>query len=188
MRTDRKTFLFILLIILLVIVGESLRQSDHETGSQEAVINPFANLSAKPKIGSQAPAFSLRTPDGVLVSLDQFRGKAVLINFWATWCGPCLIEMPLLQSAAQRHPDDLVVLAINIEEPPRTIKPFLESHHLTFNVLMDEEGKIANTYGIFAYPASFFIDKQGIIRSQQIGQLSESLLVKNLSTIGIDSW
>lgn len=188
MRIERKTGFLILLIILLVIVGESLRHSEQEADSDNEFVNPFASLANRPKVGSPVPAFSLPSTSGNQISVEQLKGKALIINFWATWCGPCLVEMPLLQTVSERHKNDLIVLAINIEEPISTIKPFVEKNQLTFPVLVDIEGKIANTFGIFAYPASFFVDKQGIIRSQQFGQLNETLLRKNLATIGIDTW
>ncbi len=188
MWKDRKAVILIVLIILLVILGESLRHDDHEGDSNVEIVNPFASQAEKPKTGSPVPTFSLPSTSGNQIGIEQFKGKAVLVNFWATWCAPCLVEMPLLQTVSERHKDELIILAINSEESMDSVKPFLEKNHLTFPILMDEEGKVANMFGIYGYPVSFFVDKQGIIRSLHYGQLNKTLLTQNLLTIGIDTW
>jgi cytochrome c biogenesis protein CcmG, thiol:disulfide interchange protein DsbE len=110
------------------------------------------------------------------------------LNFWATWCGPCLVEMPLLEAVSIRHKNDLVVVGVDIAESAEHVVSFVKTNKITFPILLDVNGLVADTFKAYAFPATIFIDKEGIIRSQQVGQLSESTLKKNLETIGIGSW
>lgn len=120
--------------------------------------------------GKPAPEFELGTLDGQMLSLSQFRGSPVLLNFWATWCGPCRREMPYLQKVYERWQGvGLVLLAINIGESPPDVAEFMQAGRFTFPVLMDVSGEVATRYGIEGIPTTFFIDAEGIIQEVQVG-------------------
>ncbi|RMF01767.1 MAG: hypothetical protein D6768_09860, partial [Chloroflexi bacterium] len=122
--------------------------------------------------GSRAPAFELVNLQGQPVSLADYRGRPVILNFWATWCVPCRTEMPLLQAAADQHQaEDLAVVGINFEESPSLVEPYVAELGLTFDILYDEGGEANQTYMVNGLPTTFFIDREGIIRHVQIGQL-----------------
>jgi len=122
------------------------------------------------KVGNLAPNFQLHNLEGKSVSLSDLRGKPVMLNFWATWCHPCVFEMPYLQQVYEEwSADGLVLLAINIGGTSSRVKEFLQSHNLSLPVLLDTKGGVAGRYGIRYIPTTFFIDKDGIIQVVRIG-------------------
>ena len=150
----------------------------------------FNNLSEDlpatvPEVNFPAPDFQLQTLGGKTVRLSGLRGQPVLINFWATWCGPCQMEMPLIQKYYRKYSPDLVVLAVNNDEPPGDVQAFIDQMKLTFPVLLDPGVQVENQYRIRAFPTSLFIDTEGLIRYEHIGILNEQQLVQYLKQIGV---
>ena len=129
-------------------------------------------MGAAPAKGTKAPDFTLSTVDKADVSLQELRGKPVLINFWATWCPPCRHEIPFLQKIYEKYSNDGIVLLAITSEGRSRIKDFLEDHKMTFTVLLDEERDVSTMYGIRAIPTTYFIDKDGVIRKVKIGAFS----------------
>jgi peroxiredoxin len=122
------------------------------------------------QIGNLAPDFSLVNPDGKLVSLADFRGQPVLVNFWATWCPSCQLEMPFLQQVNDTWKDKgLIMLAIDSGESPAKVKEFFASKGLSLPVLFDFTGSTSDRYGVSAIPTTFFIDMTGVIRQKMVG-------------------
>ncbi|MEK6573031.1 MAG: redoxin domain-containing protein [Chloroflexota bacterium] len=139
---------------------------------------------AAPITGSPAPDFTLKNIHGQEVTLSKFKGQAVLINFWATWCGPCRIEMPAMEAAYQKYKDEgFVVLAVDADEPLKDVTEFVNDLGLTFEILMDPGSTVNDRYQIRAYPTSFFVGRDGTIVSLQIGSMTESQLEENLAKI-----
>jgi len=123
-----------------------------------------------PEVGKLAPDFTLTGLDGQEVSLSDFRGEPVLLNFWASWCGPCRIEMPLLQEVYEQWTSKgLVLLAVNLQEDPAKVKEFIDDAGYTFPVLLAPGNKAPLSYNIRGIPATFFIDADGVIRDIKIG-------------------
>jgi cytochrome c biogenesis protein CcmG/thiol:disulfide interchange protein DsbE len=126
--------------------------------------------SQNPWIDKPAPDFRLPSLDGQAISLTDFKGKPVLINFWATWCGPCRGEMPFIQQVYEEWQGrGLILLAINIGETPSQVAEFMQSQGLSFPVLVDTEGKVAEKYNIQYIPSTFFIARDGIIQNMKVG-------------------
>jgi peroxiredoxin len=122
------------------------------------------------QIGNLAPDFSLVDPDGKLVALADFRGKPVLINFWATWCPSCQEEMPFLQQVHDTWKSrGLILLAIDSGESPAAVKDFFARKGLSLPVLFDFTGSTSDRYGVSAIPTTFFIDVTGVIRQKWVG-------------------
>ena len=123
------------------------------------------SATAQVKEGENAPNFTLKNLDGKEISLNQFRGKHVLINFWATWCGPCKIEMPSLEALYERFKDrNFVLLAISNDMfGANIVKPFVKAHNINFPVLLDQRLKVSNAFGVVSLPTTFMIDPQGKI-------------------------
>ncbi len=113
--------------------------------------------------GDPAPEIVLDTPDGQSMSLSSLRGTPVMVNFWATWCAPCQIEMPLFINAQETHGDGLVVLGVNSQEDPATVTNYVNVMGITFPVILDRDGKTSLVYRVRALPTTFFVDADGIV-------------------------
>ena len=117
-----------------------------------------------------APAIDLMKTDGTPLSLQQLRGKVVLVNFWATWCEPCIREMPSLQHLRdQLQADGFEVLAVNYQEGPARINAFVENLNLTLPVVRDTDGSVARAWGARVFPANYVVDRAGNIRHSMSG-------------------
>lgn len=115
-------------------------------------------------IGLEAPDFTLTNLKGKEVSLSDYRGKMVFLNFWASWCQWCDLEMPDLNKIAHDYSDDLVVLGINVMEDEDTVRDYIEEGGYDFEVLLDKEGIVGSAYYVYGLPSSYFIDKDGILQ------------------------
>lgn len=137
-------------------------------------------------VGRTAPDFTTQTLDGRRVQLSQYRGKPVLLNFWATWCAPCKDEMPLIQRASDIYQGQgLVVLAVDYQQTSTSsMKAFLRSVDARFPAVFDPAGQIAGAYGVnVGLPVSVFIDRSGTVSFIQLGQMSDALLQQHLHAI-----
>jgi peroxiredoxin len=139
------------------------------------------------EVGRRAPDFTTQTLDGQTVSLSDYRGKVVLLNFWATWCEPCDREMPDFQAIYSKEQDNgFVVLAVDNQEAPGDVAQFVTAHKLTFPILLDEDGAInGSIYGdrVLGYPTSFLIDRNGVIVRYFPGELNGSDLLEALDSL-----
>jgi cytochrome c biogenesis protein CcmG/thiol:disulfide interchange protein DsbE len=136
------------------------------------------------RIGDPAPAFVLADLDGNPVSLADLRGRPVIVNFWASWCGPCVEEVPLLNAAAAAHEGDgLAVVGIVFRDRSEAARDFLARMGATWPAAMDPGEAVATRFGIISPPDSFFIDRGGVVVSRQIGQLSAADLDRGLAQI-----
>lgn len=140
-----------------------------------AVLLFFAGIltgmgSKPPQVSGPAPGFETETPAGEKVSLKDYRGKPVILTFWATWCEPCKKEMPEIQAAYEKHKEEgLIVLAVNFGETKEKAEAFVKQMGLTFPSLLDRRANIAERYGVVSLPVTFFIDRDGIIRERVVG-------------------
>ncbi len=139
-------------------------------------LNPFIRPAARPAALGAIPAeFALNNLEGQSISLRSLRGKVVLINFWATWCGPCRVEMPHLEKLYQQYKTkDVVFLPISNEDP-ETVRKFLSQSGYTFGSLIDPDGRIQESYGVRGIPHTFLIDKSGMIVESLPGARSEEV-------------
>ncbi len=139
-----------------------------------------------PKIGALAPDFTLPGLDGTPVRLSDLRGKTVLINFWATWCGPCRKEFPELVKLVQQQGDrGLVVLAVDVSESRDDVARFAQEFGATFPIVLDSDSSVVQSYRLIGLPTSLFVDRDGILRAQQLGPLSEASLTAKLGQAGL---
>jgi peroxiredoxin len=122
--------------------------------------------------GELAPDFTLTTPTGEVVKLSDLRGKPVLLNFWATWCGPCKVEMPLFNHVYEKNSErGLVVLGVNVQESATLVAPFQQEFGLKFPVVLDEKGQVATLYRVRALPTSMFIGPDGMLEVAHRGAI-----------------
>lgn len=147
---------FVLLITLVLLIG-----CDSDTESQ---------ASAGGSVEDVAPDFTLTDMAGNKVSLAQFKGKVVILNFWATWCPPCREEMPSMEQLYRDYSaKGLVMLAINVDKKHEMLAKFLKKTPYSFDILLDPQGTVTTQYGVARFPESFVIDRNGIIVEKIIG-------------------
>lgn len=159
-------------------------------GGDNQPTEPFTTdiRQISPEEGAIAPDFTLDNTEGESIQLSQLIGQPVLINFWATWCAPCLTEMPIFQDRFETHNQDgLRILAVDFDEPEEDVVFFKEELGLTFDLLLDPGGEIQTLYRVLGYPTSFFVDSEGVIQVQHIGVMTESQLDGYLEQIGISN-
>lgn len=126
----------------------------------------FANGAATIKIGQKASAFVLPATSGGTISLASQRGRVVLINFWATWCGPCQEELPELARLQNKYRErGLSILAISVDNEPENVKSFLKKYDIKLLGLWDRDKKTAEAYAVEAMPSSYLVDRDGIVRA-----------------------
>jgi cytochrome c biogenesis protein CcmG, thiol:disulfide interchange protein DsbE len=143
-----------------------------------------APVSSPTAVGSVAPDFSLADLDGNPIHLAELRGRPVVVNFWASWCGPCVEEFPLLRAAAARHADDgLVVVGIVYQDRSEAARDFMVRNGATWPAAMDPGERVASAYGILGPPETFFIGRDGTIVARQFGQFSAASLGEKIAAI-----
>lgn len=164
----------------LVLAGRLVRSDAGTTIPDLAAFAPqqpaVTGSGVVPTVGQPAPDFTLKTLDGGEVTLSSLQGKPVLMNFWASWCGPCRLEMPDLVRAYEAHKaEGFVVLAINMtfQDSPPEAQAFVKEFNMTFPVLLDETGAVArDQYRLPGLPMSVFVDRQGTIVRRHIGAMT----------------
>jgi thiol-disulfide isomerase/thioredoxin len=125
----------------------------------------LAGTSPAGIVNRAAPDFSLKSRAGQTVSLASLRGKVVLINFWATWCGPCRKEMPLLEQLSRKYePLGFTVLGVNVEQDSRLADVFLKDVKVTFPILLDPANGVSKLYDVAAMPSTVIVDRRGNVR------------------------
>ncbi|KPL85136.1 hypothetical protein ADN01_06480 [Levilinea saccharolytica] len=150
------------------------RETGSGTGRQRA-----------PERGLPIGDFELTRLDGEKVRLSDFRGMPVVINFWASWCEPCKKEMPVFQAVFSERPEEFVILAVNPEEGRETAEEFAESVGLTFPILLDENKEMQKQLMVRGLPTTFFVDAEGVLRAQHVGELNRQLFTDYLAKIGV---
>lgn len=137
----------------------------------------------KPTQGAQAPNFKLLGLDGSTYELSDFKGKAVIVNFWGTFCEPCRDEMPALERQHAKWGDQLVVLGLNLDEPRVTVENFISQYKVTFPILMDKNEEIRRRYGVSQYPTTFFVGPDGIVSQIRIGEMDEPFIEQTVAAM-----
>jgi thiol-disulfide isomerase/thioredoxin len=135
-------------------------------------------------VGRPAPALRLPLAGGGEVRLDQYRGQVVLVNFWATWCGPCRAEMPAMERAYRTHgPHGFAVLAVDVQERDADVQAFLREVGATFPSALDTTGEASRAWRAVGLPTSFLIDRQGIVRDVRVGPFTDEMLEEQLNRL-----
>ncbi len=124
------------------------------------------------KTNTPAPAFMLERLDGTHIQFpEQYRGKVIALRFWADWCPYCHTEMKALEPVyRQYHDRGLIILAINVVQPPETVHAFVQKLNISYEVLLDRQGAVMRQYQVMGLPVTFIVDRQGMIRTRIIGE------------------
>jgi peroxiredoxin len=142
----------------------------------DSAIAPLSEGRGPLQIGDMAYNFIAPDLSGNVVTLADYRGRPVIINFWATWCPPCRVEMPELQAAYEEYQDEgLVILAVDFQESAETVSRFFyDQMGLTFTPLLDENGRIAQQYGVSNFPTTYFVGPDGAVTAVHFGMMTRS--------------
>ncbi len=124
-----------------------------------------------PALGKSAPGFRLVDPDGKLIQLEDFHGRTVLVNFWATWCVPCKKEIPDLIALQQEWGSAVQIIGVDYYESPDTVQQFAASFGMNYPVPLDRDGEVTGSYKLTGLPETFFLDGDGVVRDHRIGLL-----------------
>jgi peroxiredoxin len=141
--------------------------------SGQAIVTKTAtqsDVNVGNKIGFTAPDFTLPTVDGREISLSDYRGRPIILNFWASWCGPCRYEVPAFKAFYERYPEEqVVIIAVSTQDDPDSARGYSIADGLKFVIPVDPRGVVANLYNVRGLPTTFIIDENGVIKSIKIG-------------------
>lgn len=162
---------------------ESTQPSEHAAEQeQEPVTEENTEVAAK-----TAPDFTVLNPQGREIKLSDYFGKPIVLNFWATWCGPCKAELPFFEKAYHEYGEEvefvMVDLTDGVSETVRTVRQFMSANGYTFPVHYDTEGNAAASYGAYSIPMTFFIDDDGVPQGQYIGTIPEDKLFEQIDLL-----
>jgi thiol-disulfide isomerase/thioredoxin len=172
MKTTCKTIFLLIMLVVFGFAGLSLFQVDLFAKTENQKLEQlFSDVGVLPIPPDTDPLeIRLSDPTGRPISLAEFRGKIVFINFWTTWCLACVIEMPSMEKLHQKFKDrDFVMVAINLQESAARVKQFYKEHKLTFTTLLDITGDVGAGLGIRSIPTTFILDKNGRIIGKALG-------------------
>ena len=184
----------ILIISVAIIVVNIWKPSDVESekkisSEKEANTKEVSEIEQQSslEVGAKAPDFELKTLDGQQVKLTDFRGKKVILNFWATWCPPCKAEMPHMQNFYLKNQNkDVTLLAVNLTSSDKgldVVDEFVKDYQLTFPILLDTEGVVGNMYKVYSIPTSYILDSKGIITQKIGGPMDEDRMNQLITSI-----
>jgi cytochrome c biogenesis protein CcmG/thiol:disulfide interchange protein DsbE len=188
-RTPSGRLLILVVLVVVAVVlpaGAALLDRAGPTSPLEPRTPPSSAPTAAQSYppGTPAPALKLPALDGGQVDLAALRGRPVVVNFWATWCDPCVREFPLLRRAAATHrPDRLAVVGVLSGDTPAAARPFVRRHHATWPMALDPNTTVATSWGAIGLPHTWFIRPDGTLASHQLGELTQASLDRQLAEI-----
>ncbi|MDR7071227.1 TlpA disulfide reductase family protein [Fictibacillus barbaricus] len=172
----------IIILIFAFLIGGAVYTAQIDTKQTENTETPEKNSGLKQ--GSKAPDFTLKTLEGKQISLKDYRGKKVILNFWATWCPPCKGEIPEMQRFyKENHEKNVEILAVNLaftETKPQKIKDFVRDYGMTFPIPLDEKNTINKQFRAVSIPTSYFIDEKGIITNRHVGPMDYDFMKREI--------
>ncbi len=150
-----------LLVVIVLVAGGAW------TAASRVPVSEAAQVSGRRS--SASPDFTLPALDGSTFKLSGQRGKLVVVNFWATWCGPCRAEMPALEAFHRSHPDDVVIVGVDVSEQKDIVAQFVRDVGVTYPIALDTSGQVSELYRVSGLPTTYFIGPDGSVRDMVIG-------------------
>ncbi len=179
----KSRFEWSIVIIIVLLLGTAWIYDSRESGTEP---QNFL-LTEAPIVGHLAPEFSAVTPEGVSYALSDFvnregdGGQPVVLNFWASWCGPCRIEVPHFEKVSLEYDGRAAILGVNQAESAETITQFRQNTHVTYPLLVDEDMEINRKYIVANLPTTIFVDANGIVREVFVGTMNQAVLEDKLN-------
>ncbi|MFJ7638278.1 TlpA disulfide reductase family protein [Peribacillus sp. NPDC097206] len=168
-------------VVLLSLIAVAIVQAMDDKPDKNEEGNSMGGL----KIGAKAPDFTLETLNGKQVNLSDYKGKKVMLNFWATWCPPCKKEMPDMEKYSKQAGEDVVILAVNID-PENDVQAFIDDNGITFTIPLDSQSAkqpVNDQYKVMAIPTTYFIDSEGIIRNKMVKAMQFNEMEQNINSM-----
>ncbi|MFE6166351.1 peroxiredoxin family protein [Viridibacillus arvi] len=161
---------------------------EQKVDTRATIVEDTLGVKSGLAIGELAPDFELETLEGKKVKLSDFRGKKVILNFWATWCPPCKAEIPHMQKYYEKFAkeDNFEIVAVNLtsqQEKVKYVKKFVKTYEMTFPVLLDTEGEQMRTYEIYTIPTTYFLDTKGLVQKKVIGPVDQDSMRESVKAL-----
>ena len=178
-------FEWTIIILIVLLVGGAWIVDSRESGVEP---QNFL-LTEAPLVGHLAPDFTAQTTANESYALSDYidrngtNGRPVVLNFWASWCGPCRMEMPAFERASLKYADQAAILGINQAESAETIKRFAQTTGVTYPLLVDEDQAINNKYAVLNLPTTIFVDGEGVIREVFVGTMNQAVLEDKINSL-----
>ncbi|MDW2884672.1 peroxiredoxin family protein [Exiguobacterium artemiae] len=192
MPRHKKIAAVLILLLALGLIGINLydNQQAKKQAAQEkqrTTILEKTQVDKTEEKKERATDFSLQTTDGKTIRLSDYRGKKVILNFWATWCPPCKAEMPHMQKFYEAHHDEVEVIAVNLtslDNGNAALEKFIQDYKLSFTIPLDRDGEVGNQYKAYTIPTSYLIDADGFIEQKIIGPMNEEMMEELITSHG----
>jgi cytochrome c biogenesis protein CcmG, thiol:disulfide interchange protein DsbE len=185
--SGRRLILVVLVVVAVVLPAGAVLLGRVQPATRLVPLPPPSSVPTAARAyppGTPAPALRLQGLDGRPVDLAALRGRPVVVNFWATWCEPCVREFPLLRQAAATHTRDrLAVVGVLTNDRPAAARAFVRRHHATWPVGIDPDATTAGRWGAVGLPHTWFIRPDGTLASHQLGELTQAALDRQLAEI-----
>lgn len=188
----KKIFALLVVVVLIAIALTNFMKSkiadDEKIDTSSTQVSSTVENESGLKVGQTAPDFTLKTLDGKEAKLSDYRGKKVILNFWATWCPPCKAEIPHMEKYYKKSAkdDNVEILAVNLKKSDKDedyIKNFVKSYDMTYPVLLDTDGEQQEQYQIVTIPTTYFIDTKGKIQTTITGPMDQKKMSDIIANI-----
>lgn len=185
----RRAWLFVAIGVLLGLAAGLAAWGGPSDGSGTSTASAAAKLTpvTAPVVGGLAPELKASSLDGDEFRLGEMRGRVVLLSFWATWCEPCRVDMPLLEARYEAEKSKgLLVVGVNFDETEAEVRAYRDALGLTFPILLDPGGEVQALYRVRGYPTTFFVDEAGVIQFVHVGSMDGETLEGYLQGMGLN--
>jgi len=171
------------LVLLLVIGFIAVDQYINYRDGLAIPVNDVAGLTVGTTVGNLAPDFTGTTLDGETIRLRDLRGKVVLVNDFASWCGPCLVETPHLVKVFNANAEDVVIIGLNMQESEDAVITYRDDFAVTYPLVLDPDGRLTEIYKPIGLPTSWFIDPDGVVRYVHVGPMTADMIQRALDEV-----